>query len=219
MSLVAIAPHPDDETLGCGGMLLKAAASGRPIDWIIVTAATEPRWSTTEIRQKDAEIDRVSQYYGFRNVLRLGFPSMSLDQVPELELIDALRDAVQKCRPRTVMLPGRHDAHGDHRRVAECGAAVLKPHYLRQFGSSEVLEYETLSSTESSVIPAERRACFADISDHLEGKVAAMRLYLSEAQPEPLPRAETSIRAAARYAGSIIGVKYAERFAVLWQLS
>lgn len=219
MSLMVVAPHPDDETLGCGGTLLKAAASGREIDWVIATSVGSPNWSASEVFQKEAEIARVSSHYGFRHVIRLGFPSMALDLVPELELIAALRDATSRCHPRTVLLPGRHDVHGDHRRIAECAASVLKPQYLRTFGASEVLSYETASSTDSSAVAGDRASRYVDISDHFEGKIAAMRHYQSESQTEPMPRAETSIRASARYVGSIIGVEYAERFAVLWQLA
>ena len=36
-SFVCLAPHPDDETLGCGGYLLRAKASGAKTYWVIIT--------------------------------------------------------------------------------------------------------------------------------------------------------------------------------------
>ena len=37
MKILAIAPHPDDETLGCGGTLLKHKNNGDEINWLIIT--------------------------------------------------------------------------------------------------------------------------------------------------------------------------------------
>ena len=39
--VLVVAPHPDDETLGCGGTLLKHKASGDKIHWLIVTGIDE----------------------------------------------------------------------------------------------------------------------------------------------------------------------------------
>ena len=44
--VIVIAPHPDDETLGCGGTLLKHKANGDEIYWLIVTNVDEKNgWS------------------------------------------------------------------------------------------------------------------------------------------------------------------------------
>ena len=39
--VLVIAPHPDDETLGCGGTLLRHLGQGDDIDWLIVTSVRE----------------------------------------------------------------------------------------------------------------------------------------------------------------------------------
>jgi len=53
MRILVIAPHPDDETLGCGGTLLKHIAGGDSVAWAIVTKAHEPRWSAEVIERRD----------------------------------------------------------------------------------------------------------------------------------------------------------------------
>src|SRR5688500_8171114 len=45
MNVLAICAHPDDETLGCGGTLLKHRAAGDELFWIIATVCHEPQWS------------------------------------------------------------------------------------------------------------------------------------------------------------------------------
>ena len=36
--VLVVAPHPDDETLGCGGTLLRHVAEGDSVHWLIATA-------------------------------------------------------------------------------------------------------------------------------------------------------------------------------------
>ena len=41
MKILVIAPHPDDETLGCGGALLRHRKEGEEIHWLIMTTVNE----------------------------------------------------------------------------------------------------------------------------------------------------------------------------------
>jgi LmbE family N-acetylglucosaminyl deacetylase len=38
MKSLIVAPHPDDELLGCGGILLKRVAEGKTVGWVLMTA-------------------------------------------------------------------------------------------------------------------------------------------------------------------------------------
>ncbi len=49
MRVLAISAHPDDETLGCGGTLLKHKAAGDELFWFIATVCHEPQWNATLI--------------------------------------------------------------------------------------------------------------------------------------------------------------------------
>ena len=51
MKKLVISAHPDDETLGCGGTLLKDNDAGHQLYWLVVTQAHEPRWSSEVIEQ------------------------------------------------------------------------------------------------------------------------------------------------------------------------
>ena len=65
--VIVIAPHPDDETLGVGGTLLRKKAEGAIIAWVIVTKiSTEFGWTAEKVKQRDDEIDRVAQIFGTR---------------------------------------------------------------------------------------------------------------------------------------------------------
>ena len=52
--VLAIAPHPDDETLGCGGTLLKHRDQGESINWLIISSTLKSKNFTSEYKKKRA---------------------------------------------------------------------------------------------------------------------------------------------------------------------
>jgi len=222
MRILVIAPHPDDETLGCGGSLLKHKSNGDSLSWLVATRGHEPQWSAEVLEQKEREISAVAAAYGFDNTFRLNFPAIKLDNVPMEEIIAAVRDAVTDAKPDCVYLNHCGDVHSDHRVLFEATMSVLKPFYSGQHGVKRVLSYEVFSSTDAAPVNPARAFLpnvFIDVSEFIETKLEIMALYESELQASPLPRALDSLRALARVRGATIGVEYAEAFMLVREVS
>ena len=67
-NVLVIAPHPDDETLGCGGTLLKHLDNGDKLYWLIMTSMQKKSGYTKEqIKLREEEIKSISKYYNFQN--------------------------------------------------------------------------------------------------------------------------------------------------------
>lgn len=222
MRVLVIAPHPDDETLGCGGSLLKHTLNGDSLSWLVATRGHEPQWSPELLERKENEIKAVAAAYGFENTFRLNFPTIRLDTIPLDEIIVAIRDAITGSKPDCVYLNHFGDVHSDHRVVFEATMSVLKPFYSGKHGVGKVLSYEILSSTDA--MPANPARAFvpnvfSDVTKFLEEKLEIMSLYESELQPYPLPRALESMRALARFRGATIGVEFAEAFMLVREVN
>ncbi len=218
MKILVISTHPDDETLGCGGTLLKHSAAGDELFWLVVTSAWSPRWPAEIIERKSAEVEIVSARYGMQKVFRLGFPAAGMDGISEGDLIDAVRKVVEEVRPKTVYTIHCGDVHSDHRAVFDAVMAVIKPFYMKALGVQRILSFETLSSTEAAppgVRPSFVPQVYSDISAYLEEKVAVMGLFSSELHKDPSPRGPAAIKALARYRGATISVEYAEAFMLI----
>ena len=83
VKIIIISAHPDDETLGAGGTLLKHKNSGDTLAWLIVTNIFENQgYTKTKIEERQREIDTVSKKYGFSTVHKLDYPTMGL--TPEI---------------------------------------------------------------------------------------------------------------------------------------
>ena len=217
-SILVVAPHPDDETLGCGGTLLKHRQQGDRINWLIMTRTWSPKYTERDIQQQETQIKAVDRAYSFAHTEWLHFKTTTLDSIPLNEIIDAIRNVIAKVKPETVYIPSAVDIHSDHQVVVQGVMAVLKPFYMRSLGVRRILACEILSETDASI--SGFRGTFSpniyhDISDTYDAKLEIMKLFQTEVQPEPFPRSLSSIQALARTRGASIGVKYAEAFMLI----
>lgn len=213
-TVLVIAPHPDDETLGCGGTLLKHVAAGDAVHWLIVTEGKvelgfDPAW----LKVREGEIERVAAAYGFAGVHKLGFATTKLDVTADRDLIGAISDVVKTVQPDVVYLPYRGDVHGDHAAVFDAAMAATK--WFRAPSVREIFAYETPSETEIA-LPVDFQVftpnVFVDIAAHLERKIELMNLFESEMGTFPFPRSEKTLRALAKWRGASVGKPAAEAF-------
>jgi len=215
--ILAVAVHPDDETLGCGGSLLRHKAEGDKIYWLIITNISEEGgYSPDQVEKRQKEIDRVAGFCGFDEVFKLDFPTTELDQIPTVQLLTGINNVINKIRPEILYIPFHSDVHTDHqitfKALMSCTKNFRYP-FIRR-----ILMYETLSETEFAP-PLPKYAflpnVFVDITDFFERKCESMLLYQGEVMAAPYPRSLEAIEALAKYRGSRIGVKYTEAFMLL----
>jgi LmbE family N-acetylglucosaminyl deacetylase len=213
---LVIAPHPDDETLGAGGLLLRRKAEGGEIGWLIVTEiSVSAGWDLSRINQRNEEINRVIKILGFDKVIKLGFPTTQLDRIPISDIVMAMGTEFESFEPEEVLVPHPSDVHTDHRVVFNAVAACTK--WFRYPSVKRVLAYETVSETEFGIGAEQgfRPNVFVNIEHYLERKLEAMDVYSSELGAFPFPRSHDAIRALASFRGASSGFKAAEAFQLL----
>ena len=216
--ILVISAHPDDETLGMVGTLLRHVAAGDEVRWAVVSAGWTPRWSAEALATKDAEIDAVAAAYAIPSPTRARLPATRLADLPLNDVIDGLVPAFRDA-PETIYCVHPGDVHTDHQAVFAAAWTLAKPFRAGRGGVRRFLCYETLSSTDAA--PPDLHRAFQPTAwctlaeEQIDAKVRIMGLYASETQPEPLPRAPSAIRALARLRGAQVGVPHAEAFRVL----
>jgi LmbE family N-acetylglucosaminyl deacetylase len=214
--MLVVAPHPDDETFGCGGTILRATREGIEVHWLIVTTMRGANeYTQQQIEERDALIQAVTEAYGFAGVHQLGFTTARLDGMGLKPLVDAVGEVMAELRPTDVYAPFRHDIHSDHRQVFDAVAACSK--WFRFPGTRRFLSYETLSETDFCVDPGAgfNPTVFIDISSELPGKLEIVRLYPEEIGEHPFPRSAESCRSLAQLRGSQSGCRAAEAFQLI----
>ncbi len=215
---LVIAPHPDDETLGCGGTLFRHKLEGDDLYWLIVTCiSNNSGWSKDEVNRRNEEIDKVSKKFAFKDVFNLSIPTTKIDTIPLSELISKITNIYKKVEPEIIYMPFVDDVHTDHRIIAEVVQSTFK--WFRNPFINKILMYETPSETDFNFISQRKfhANVFIDISNHIKDKIEAMKIYESEMGEFPFPRSEKSIRSLAALRGSQSGFKSAEAFELVFE--
>jgi LmbE family N-acetylglucosaminyl deacetylase len=217
MKILVISVHPDDETLGAGGTLLRHKDQGDELYWVTVTAMKKKDgYSIKQIESRNQEIKKVEIQYGIKRKYQLNFSPSKLDTVPVDELVQTFSKIMKEVGPETIYLPFRGDVHSDHRIIFEAAFACTKQ--FRYPSIRKILMMETLSETEFSCQAFEDIFIpnyFVDISSYLNKKIEIMEIYQSELGAHPFPRSKKNIKALATFRGATAGVKYAEAFMLL----
>lgn len=214
--VLIIAVHPDDETLGCGGTLLKHKSKGDEIHWLICTETTP---SSDFYKTRKQELEQVSKMYTFDSVYNLELKTMQVDEYTMSELISKISKIISDIQPNIIYLPFKGDVHSDHRKIFEAAYSCTKS--FRYPFIKKIYMMETLSETEfapgtkeDSFIPN----VFVDISDFMERKIEIMKIFSSEIAEHPFPRSVRNIRALGTLRGATAGCEYAESFVLLKEI-
>ena len=215
--ILVVAAHPDDETLGAGGTILKHKANGDNVSWLIVTNINEKdgyKKSHVELREK--EIDLVAEKYNFDNVFKLEIPTSTLSTSSLFNLIPKISNIFKDLEPEVIYTMNRSDAHSDHRIIFDAVMSCTKS--FRHPYVKSVLMYECLSETEFAPSLNEnvfQPNYYVNISDFFNKKIEIMKIYESELGEHPFPRSLQNIKALATIRGASAGVKYSEAFQLI----
>lgn len=214
--VLIIAVHPDDETLGCGGTLLKHKADGDEIYWLICTDIDKTH-NYYETRQDEIKI--VGQLYGFEAIYNLDLKTMRVDEYSMSELIYKISSIICDVKPSVIYLPFKNDVHSDHRKIFEAAYSCTKS--FRYPFIKKIYMMETLSETEFAPSTKEDGFIpnvFIDISKYFEKKIEIMKKFKSEVAEHPFPRSERNLRSLATLRGATAGCEYAESFVLLKEI-
>jgi len=213
--VVIVTPHPDDETLGCGGTILKHISRGDEVYWLIVTSMGD-RFPDNIKDKRNLEIIEVAKQYQFSDVYQLNQAASQLDSLPKGELISKISTVFSEVKPNVVYVPYPSDIHSDHKEVFEATMACTK--WFRYPHVEKILAYETLSETDFTIDPDAngfRPNVFINISQYLRKKIEIMSIYESEIESFPFPRSVKAIESLAYVRGAASGVDAAEAFMLL----
>ncbi|PLY08702.1 MAG: GlcNAc-PI de-N-acetylase [Arcobacter sp.] len=215
--VLVIAVHPDDETLGCGGTLLKYKANGDEIHWLICTTIDN---KDAYYDKRENEIKTVSKLYNFNSVHNLRFKTMKVDGYSTSELIEQISKIINKVKPNIIYLPFQNDVHSDHRIIFNAAFSCTKT--FRYPFIKKVYMMETLSETEFANGDASqsfKANVFVDISDYFKKKCEIIKVFQTELAEHPFPRSIKTIEALAILRGSSANCTYAESFVLLKEIN
>jgi N-acetylglucosamine malate deacetylase 1 len=211
--ILIIAPHPDDEVLGCGGIIKKLASQDKEVWILIMTRGKSGMYSEERILNVRREAVNAHKTLDVAGTRFCNFPAPDLDLVSVSELSAAISEVINEILPDTVFLPFRGDIHQDHKAVFNAGLVATRP--VRNSTIKKIYSYEILSETEWAAPFCDDKFIpdfFVNIAGVFEAKIEAMKCYKSQLREFPNSRSLESIRNLAMLRGSTVGFTHAEAF-------
>ena len=215
--LLVIAPHSDDEILGCGGLISKVKNGGGKVYVLIFNLGFE-KDDTKESQEK-----RKNEVQEAMNVLKVDNYHLihdqpdnnrDLDVEPLHSLIEVIEStsnvSLEKIAPTIVAIPTVFSHHQDHVHVHRACIAALRP--ISTPISKIVLSYEAPEHSRWSASGVFEPNLFVEIDDVIENKIMAFNKYRSQIRPGG--RDDESIRNQAKYRGREVGKNLCEAFYV-----
>lgn len=217
-NILVIAPHADDEVLGCGATIAKHVSMNDKVTVLIGTNASK---GAPELFDEDviddirAEAQQAHDKLGVSNTIFFDFPAPALNAFPSYKISLEISKVIEKGRFETVYLPHPGDMHEDHNAIYRAALVACRPQNDNPV--KKIYCYETLSETEWSPRQGDhyfKPNHFVDVSEYFEKKLAAMECFESQLREFPHSRSIKSLEALAKYRGSTVGVERAEAFEV-----
>lgn len=222
-NVLIIAPHADDEVLGCGATIAKLAKKGNNVYILIATNASvgAPELFDPEIiKQVRSEALEAHKILGVKETAFLELPAPALDRYPRYKMSNEIAAVIRKIGADTVFIPHRGDSHKDHAIIHECAMVACRP--LANCSVKRVYAYETLSETEwgepvaaDFFVPVKYETFTAE---EFVMKLEAMGCFKSQLYPFPASRSLEAIEALAKYRGCTVSAERAEAFEVLREI-
>lgn len=221
--LLIIAPHPDDEIIGCGGLIQRIKKSGGKVYVLFLTVGLTRDFSKKGVSssiQRKKEIEKVAsflKYDKYSIALEGDDYHLHLDLVGQKKLMDIIeRDselAIEKLHPTIVAFPSIVSYNQDHRIAAYATHAALRPSEktLKHFIPT-VLTYEEVADSWTMEATISPNVFIQLTKKEMQTKLDALKLYRSQLRKSPNLRSSDALFALAGLRGKEISADFAESF-------
>lgn len=212
-NILIIAPHPDDEVLGCGGIIKKYADKKDLVYVLVITRGNPKLYSEEKIINVRNEAKSAHKILRVKDTFFFDFHAPDLDITSRAEISRAISKLLIELKIDELYLPHRGDIHHDHGIVFHAGLVASRP--VGNYTVKNIYCYETLSETEwaapfgdDAFIPNH----FVNIEDEMPFKLDAMHCFKSQVRDFPNTRSLETIETLAKFRGATVGFLRAEAF-------
>ena len=202
--VLILSAHPDDEAIGCGGVIARLSSEGYNSTLITFTDGIGSRLRGGDRRH---EVEQSASILGISQFVCGDFPDNMMDSVPLLEVCQFIEANVED-KYDVILTHHPHCLNIDHKVVFEATRVVFRP----QSGYEHSLyAYPVSSSTNYNPIANNLTPVYFDVAGYVDQKMGALKIYAGEMRPDPHARSVENVINMMKVWGSEVGLKYAEK--------
>lgn len=221
--LLVIAPHPDDEVIGCGGLIRKIKDEGGKVYVLFLTVGDTKDFTKkglSTLSERINEIEHVSKLLTFDKydiALTGNERHLKLDTFGQKRLMDIIerksKVSIEKIKPTMLAFPSSSSYNQDHRISSLAAHAAMRPASTRhKHFIPIVLAYEEAADTWNMKNREETNFFLSLNRNQLNEKLKALGLYKSQLRSTPNLRAIKTLKALAILRGAQSSSNFAEGF-------
>ncbi|WLD94937.1 PIG-L deacetylase family protein [Alkalihalobacillus sp. AL-G] len=216
--ILIIAPHADDEVLGCGGLIEKAVKYGNDVKVVIAAVGDivfehKKDGETTLAQTRISELHDALMHLGCSHYEILYDDKESkLDTIPLNEIVTRLDKIIALFQPTMVFIP-YPSYHQDHQVLFQASMASLRPDPRKQIKLVAMYEYPLIVWQYPKINDVGE--LFLDISNSIELKLEAFCKHQSQMRDPKHLISPENVKRWAAVRGMEAGVDYAEKYHLL----
>ena len=217
--VLIVTAHPDDETLGCGGLIIMLKKKKIDISVLTLGEGVSARFENGSEESKKSLIDRKKRENAFFQCLKfLKIKDFELhdnyctkfDKYPLAHFVKIIEKKIKKFKPSTIITHNPYDTNIDHTITYEAINIASRPTFSSTV--KNVITFEIPCSTHLSIKNKFMPNFYVDISKEINSKLKAASFYKDEIRPYPFPRSFEGIKTLSKLRGMESGCKFAEAF-------
>lgn len=213
MKILILAAHPDDETLGCGGVIRRLSNNKNNYIKLITFTDGEGSRSNDEENRNNL-LEKVSNKLGIQDYIYGNFPDNKMDSIPLLDLCKFIEVNVD-FTPDIIFTHHRNCNNIDHQLVYKATITAFRP---QEGNNIRILSYFVPSSTDYNPFSNFLGNIYYNIEDTINIKLETLKIYDKEMREYPHTRSYENIKNLAKVWGSEVGLKYAEKFELVREI-
>ncbi|MFK5633706.1 PIG-L deacetylase family protein [Ornithinimicrobium sp. LYQ103] len=224
-SVVVLAPHCDDETLGAGGAIRRHVEEGDDVRVVVATGGsglTHPLFTSAQLATVQDEARAAMRVLNVPEPFIMDLEPVTYPDGARFEINRAVHEVLDQLAPEVLYVPFPYDLHNDHRALFHAASVAWRPSTTLGRSIKTILAYEVVSETHwqaTAFEPAFAPTVWRRLTEEqLASKLDALLCYHSQMADFPATRSLEAVEHLARWRGSQVGVAAAEAFVLVREL-
>tara|TARA_B100000674_G_scaffold471884_1_gene461122 strand:- start:5 stop:700 length:696 start_codon:yes stop_codon:yes gene_type:complete len=220
--IIIFVAHPDDEVLGCGGLIAKYSSDNK-FKVVFIAEGETCRMKKNEtikqykkkITERNNQSKKALRLLGVQNFNFYNFKCGELHNIPMLKINKLIEKEITLFKPTIILTHSENDLNLDHCTISKSVKVSTRPVKNITKNLKLILNFEILSSSEWNISKVFKPNFFIELTKKdLEKKIKALEIYKNEIRPKPHSRSNYGIEILSRYRGLQIGKEFSEAYKV-----
>jgi len=215
-----IAAHPDDEILGCGGLLIKLSKMKKKVRIVYLAEGVSSRYPGNEFSkhslnkkfQREIACKKICKELSIKEIFFSDALCTRLDEFPLINYVRKIEMHINEFRPDIILTHSQFDLNIDHQIAYKSVENATRP-YKKNFLTG-VVSYEVPCSSNFTFSKSFNPNLYLDISLEINKKIKLFENYKNEVRKYPFPRSKKGILVLSQYRGIQSGLYSAEAYHV-----